>query len=376
MRLTTILIFIGVVFAISAHFTLQQAQIERSEYQPLHYGNFKVFHNHLLNVSHILSTVSVSEYIQCAFSCLQNVLCFSFNLATVRDINSKQYACQLLPTDKYRNLDHFVLSQQFHHYAVPNPCESSPCRKGTCRPLYHTNDYECHCPDGSFGRSRHPKVYKNCSEAPRKTGKFQILDKQSQAFPVFCDQVKDGGGWTMVFKVLKGVTQPPVGPLWNSNETLAENVTTALDTTGNYLGHYKNRIVNNWQEFHPNEARVALYKNGSEVLSMLFKALGTDKLNWFSQAKLLSSPWSDLKTAKSLQHFDITGSHQRYFEISHLYGGCPGDVGWLVVGNGSCPWEIHGNNSLSIRFSKLKRSNNWNDFANVGVADVLAVFIR
>ncbi|XP_074625122.1 uncharacterized protein LOC141883516 [Acropora palmata] len=180
----------------------------------------------------------------------------------------------------------------------------------------------------------------------------------------------------MVFKVLKGVTQPPVGPLWNSNETLAENVTTALDTTGNYLGHYKNRIVNNWQEFHPNEARVALYKNGSEVLSMLFKALGTDKLNWFSQAKLLSSPWSDLKTVISLQHFDITGSHQRYFEISHFYGGCLSDFGWLVVGNGSCPWEIHGNNSLSIRFSKLKRSNNWNDFANVGVADVLAVFIR
>ena len=57
----------------------------------------------------------------------------------------------------------------------------------------------------------------------------------------------------MVFKVLKGVTQPLVGPLWNSKETLAENVTTALDTTGNYLGLYKNRIVNNWQVFHPQE---------------------------------------------------------------------------------------------------------------------------
>ena len=94
-------------------------QIERGEYQPLHYGNFKVFRKHLLNVSHILPTVSVSEYIQCAFSCLQNALCFSFNPATVQDINSKQYACQLLPTDKYRNLHHFVLSQEFHHYAIP-----------------------------------------------------------------------------------------------------------------------------------------------------------------------------------------------------------------------------------------------------------------
>ena len=93
-------------------------QIERSEYQPLHYGYFKVFFNHSLNVSHILPIISVSDYIQCALSCLQNVLCFSFNVATVPDINSKQYACQLLPTDKYRDLDHFALSQEFHHYAI------------------------------------------------------------------------------------------------------------------------------------------------------------------------------------------------------------------------------------------------------------------
>ena len=92
-------------------------QIQRSEDQ--HHGYFEVFLNHSLNVSPILSTISVSRYIQCAFSCLQNVLCFSFNVATVQDINSKQYACQLLPTDKCRNPDDFVLSQEFHHYATP-----------------------------------------------------------------------------------------------------------------------------------------------------------------------------------------------------------------------------------------------------------------
>ena len=38
------------------------------------------------------------------------------------------------------------------------------------------------------------------------------------------------------------------------------------------------------------EVRVVLYKNGSEVLSMSFNAVGTNRLKWFSQAKLLSSP--------------------------------------------------------------------------------------
>ena len=56
----------------------------------------------------------------------------------------------------------------------------------------------------------------------------------------------------MVFKVVNGVAPPPVGPLWNSSQTLAENVTTALmTTTANYRGHYKNRIVNNWEAFDP-----------------------------------------------------------------------------------------------------------------------------
>ena len=112
------------------------------------------------------------------------------------------------------------------------------------------------------------------------------------------------------------------------------------------------------------EVRVVLYKNGSEVLSMSFSAVGTNRLNWFSQAKLLSSPWTDLKTASHLQHFDITGSHKRYFEINHRYGGCPYDQGWLVVGNGACPWERHDSSKWSsIRFSNITRKTNWNDFS-------------
>ncbi|KAK2549617.1 hypothetical protein P5673_029866 [Acropora cervicornis] len=110
---------------------------------------------------------------------------------------------------------------------------------------------------------------------------------------------------------------------------------------------------------------------------MSFNAVGTNRLNWFSKAKLLSSPWTDLKTASILRHFDITGSYKRYFEITYQYGECTGDVGWLVVGNGLCPWERHRSSKWSsIRFSNITRKTNWNHFNDVGVADVLAVFIR
>ena len=97
---------------------------------------------------------------------------------------------------------------------------------------------------------------------------------------------------------------------------------------------------------------------------MSFNAVGTNRLNWFSKAKLLSSPWTDLKTASILTHFDITGSYQRYFEITYQYGHCTGDVGWLVVGNGLCPWERHGSSKWSsIRFSNITRKTNWNHFS-------------
>ncbi|XP_068699767.1 uncharacterized protein [Montipora foliosa] len=99
--------------------TEQRAQIQRGQLQNLRYGNFKAFLNHLLNISNLLESVNVSGYIQCAFACLHNVDCFSFNLAIASDANLKEHACQLLPTDKYKNPTRFVRSQEFHHYAIP-----------------------------------------------------------------------------------------------------------------------------------------------------------------------------------------------------------------------------------------------------------------
>ena len=106
-------------FPILNIYALVKQIIEESELRNLHHGNFKAFLTHLLNVTLSLATISVSGYIQCGFACLENVACISFNFAIVPDIYSKQHACHLLPTDKYKNPDYFVTSQQFHHYAIP-----------------------------------------------------------------------------------------------------------------------------------------------------------------------------------------------------------------------------------------------------------------
>lgn len=57
----------------------------------------------------------------------------------------------------------------------------------------------------------------------------------------------------MIFKVVGGVALPSIDQLWCSSDTLAEDMDAALDTTSTHQGHYKNRIVQNWETFNPQE---------------------------------------------------------------------------------------------------------------------------
>lgn len=57
----------------------------------------------------------------------------------------------------------------------------------------------------------------------------------------------------MIFKVVGGVTSHLIDQLWSSSDTLAEDIDAALDTTSARQGHYKNRFVQNWQTFNPQE---------------------------------------------------------------------------------------------------------------------------
>ncbi|XP_074628765.1 discoidin, CUB and LCCL domain-containing protein 2-like isoform X2 [Acropora palmata] len=138
-------LFICVGFGTCVKLIQQQAMIERGEFQPVHWGIFKPSFNHSLRVFHVLANISSPGNVECALACLRNEACLSFNFAILPYTISKLYTCELLPIDKYWNPDRFALSQQFHHYAIPSPCKSSPCKRSDerCRPLYNKNDYEC-----------------------------------------------------------------------------------------------------------------------------------------------------------------------------------------------------------------------------------------
>ena len=107
---------------IKAYFCLPSSlsikQVERGEHEDITYGNFKEFLNHTLNVSQVLASIYVEDFVECAFECIATLGCFSFNIATVSSINPNNRVCHLLATDKYYNSSNFVQSQEFHHYAI------------------------------------------------------------------------------------------------------------------------------------------------------------------------------------------------------------------------------------------------------------------
>lgn len=213
-------------------------------------------------------------------------------------------------------------------------------------------------------------------DSQTKNGVYFISQSGSRGnvFPVYCDMV--AGGWTMVFKAVSGVDKDAY-EVYNSAFTYSEKAMAALDATDNYGDHYKNRIILNWNNFGPSEARVVLYKEGSMVKELKFDARGTDKFNWFRVEKLTNSPWNDIKK-EPRNYFSIIGDNglaKRRFFINRNYGGCPNDHGWMVIIGPACDWEKRRQQLHMILYSKEDGYVNW-DKGNVGEADVLAVYVR
>ena len=90
-----------------------------------------------------------------------------------------------------------------------------------------------------------------------------------------------------------------------------------------------------------------MYKDNEEVAFLYFDSENADNENWFSKNNLASSSWSDLDSKRNFEIFGIQGSSQRSFEISHNYGGCSKDSGWLVISGNYCDWEKpHGSTNI------------------------------
>ena len=82
------------------------------------YGHFTVDKFHRLQVS-VGSSSVVSNYRECALSCVNTPPCSSFNIAVTAARADGKYQCELLNEDKYSaSPGQLVISQEHHHYSI------------------------------------------------------------------------------------------------------------------------------------------------------------------------------------------------------------------------------------------------------------------
>ncbi|MCP5152318.1 MAG: hypothetical protein H6983_14160 [Ectothiorhodospiraceae bacterium] len=162
-----------------------------------------------------------------------------------------------------------------------------------------------------------------------------------------------------------------------------EGVAGATDLVNNGLDFKDDFVDTNWADVL--SVRVSMFSGGVEQAYVEFDAAGTSKTDFFTQANVSDSTWSDATGTGNF--FSIAGDPgiDRHWFINNNYGGCGSDVGHLVVidGDGSqpCSWETGrlgsvagGSPNRAFLYSTASTEVNWNG-SSVGVADVFAVFV-
>ena len=85
--------------------------------QRVSYANFEAYNFQYLQGTLIDSSCDVVQAIDCAFACVANDPCVSFNVALSPNQSGK-LRCELLDEDMFGSPDNLKDSQQFHHYSI------------------------------------------------------------------------------------------------------------------------------------------------------------------------------------------------------------------------------------------------------------------
>ena len=85
-------------------------------FQRFEFVNFQEDKFSILNITALVKRV-VEDSLSCAFSCLDNLACFSFNFAAFPDKAGK-FVCKILSSDKYNNSKDFLFSKTLHHFSI------------------------------------------------------------------------------------------------------------------------------------------------------------------------------------------------------------------------------------------------------------------
>ncbi|XP_025108801.1 uncharacterized protein LOC112572986 [Pomacea canaliculata] len=202
-------------------------------------------------------------------------------------------------------------------------------------------------------------------------GATYLENENSTYFQPVTDTVQYDN-WTLVFRVLDGSGQETYAT-WTSTGLYHDHWLgskdmelgcVSMDVSKPCNTLFRSRLLDDWDNLNVQKVRVSLFNNSLQVLNLIFDGRNSDYINWFSPDRVLESPWNDLYPDHYYNSFSLPGiiEHQRHFFINFYYYGCPGDTGWLMVGDKPgdryvCDWESYA--SPVILFSTSSGAVTW-----------------
>jgi len=144
-------------------------------------------------------------------------------------------------------------------------------------------------------------------------------------------------------KGVAGAPGPDLYQLWHSPQTINENIPAASRLTPDYNGHYKPDYSNHWKDYCIDMVKVAIYNNGIEKANIIFNATGADKNSWFTNDRIISSTYTDIKsTAKDMMSMAGSANLGREFYISGQTSATDScdSFGWMMISTkGTCAFD-------------------------------------
>lgn len=162
------------------------------------------------------------------------------------------------------------------------------------------------------------------------------LDKNATEFRCY----KEVDQWTLIYRGQSGGTDSDYlsfisnGTSDETNENVKDEYCTSITKSPLCTTNYRTSLIDRWESLDISQVQVALYKNGTKVVDLVFNGTGTNQESWFSPSQILSSSWSDVLSNQTYRYFDLEGhvtpGQWRNFQIWKSYGGCPNDRFWMA----------------------------------------------
>jgi hypothetical protein len=181
--------------------------------------------------------------------------------------------------------------------------------------------------------------------------------------------------WMLFLKGVSGAPGPDLYQLWHSPQTINTNVPAASRLTNEFNGHYKPDYSNHWKDYCIDMVKVAIYNNGVPKAEIVFNATGADKNSWFTNDRIISSTYTDIKsTSKDVMSMQGSATLGREFYISgHTSATDQCDsFGWMMISTKTgCSFEA-ADKKPSFYYAPGTTQAHWG-FTNPLKGDVFAI---